>query len=279
MRVEADADADANRQKQEVGAFWNAASCGEVYQQGTDLRARLDTQARARYTLEPFIFDFARFGEAAGKRVLEIGVGMGADHLEWAKNDPSLLVGIDLTGRALGFTSARLLLSSFDPRLANADAEQLPFTDATFDIVYSWGVIHHSPNTPAAVREIRRVLRKGGVAKVMIYHSRAIVGYMLWLRYALLRARPRTSLGEIYGAHLESPGTKAYSLAEGEQLFAGFSKVKLSVALSAGDLMEGEAGQRHQGRLLLLARKVWPRRLIHRLLANHGLFLMVEAVK
>jgi hypothetical protein len=70
--------------KAEVGAFWERGSCGEVYADGTTERDRYEAQARARYEMEPFIFPFAKFQEAPGKDVLEIGVGMGADHLEWA---------------------------------------------------------------------------------------------------------------------------------------------------------------------------------------------------
>ena len=273
------AAADEVSLKQEVEAFWNAASCGEVYMEGPSLRARLDAQASARYALEPFIFDFANFSSGARQRVLEIGVGMGADHLEWAKARPATLIGIDLTQRALNFTKSRFMLHGFEPQVTNADAERLPFRDAEFDVVYSWGVIHHSPDTARIVAEIKRVLRPSGVAKVMIYHSRSIVGYMLWLRYAVLRGRPGTSMKQIYATHLESPGTKAYSIAEARELFGTFSSVKTAVELSAGDLMEGEAGQRHHGFLLRAARRVWPRQMIRKFLRHRGLFLMIEAVK
>jgi ubiquinone/menaquinone biosynthesis C-methylase UbiE len=64
-------------------------------------------------------------------------VGMGADHLEWAKHDPRHLVGIDLTPKAVELTEERLRLFGFRPKVRVADAEHLPFEDATFDIVYS----------------------------------------------------------------------------------------------------------------------------------------------
>ena len=271
---------DADQElKKEVEAFWQAASCGEVYMDGSSLGDRLEAQAAARYELEPYIFDFAKFSDGKAKKVLEIGVGMGADHLQWANASPSHLIGIDLTQRALGFTHARFLLNNLDARLANADAECLPFRDEEFDIVYSWGVIHHSPDTPTAVREIRRVLRKGGVARVMIYHSRSVVGFLLWLRYGLFRAKPWLSLKHIYAQYLESPGTKAYSMTDARALFGGFSNVRMQVVLSAGDLLEGEAGQRHKGRLLIFARSIWPRSVLRRFANKLGLFLMIEAVK
>jgi ubiquinone/menaquinone biosynthesis C-methylase UbiE len=90
--------------------------------------------------------------------------------------------------------------------------------DGTFDLVYSWGVLHHSPDTARAVAEVLRVLKPGGTAKVMIYSTYSLVGFMLWARYALLRLRPLTSLADIYAKFLESPGTKAYTVAEAKKL-------------------------------------------------------------
>lgn len=265
--------------KQAVGDFWEQGSCGEVYAEGADERARFEAQARARYALEPFIFPFARFDEGRGRDVLEIGVGMGADHVEWARRGPRSLAGIDLTRRAVDFTRRRLALYGLSSRVRTGDAENLPFPDASFDIVYSWGVLHHSPDTQRAVDEVRRVLRPGGRAAVMVYHRPALVGRVLWARYALLRGRPRTSLDEIYARHLESPGTRAYTREGARRLFRGFQAVETSVELSSGDLMQGEAGQRHRGPLLSVARALWPRPLIRRFGKELGLFLLVDAVR
>lgn len=261
----------------EVRDFWQARACGEVYAKGETLRTRLDAQASTRYELEPYLRPFARFEEGRGRDVLEIGVGMGADHLEWARAQPRSLAGCDLTPHAVELTRARLALHGLRSRLLVTDARRLPFRDASFDLVYSWGVIHHSPDTPAAVREIRRVLRPGGRARVMIYQRRSLVGAMLWLRYALLAGRPLRSLDELYAHHLESPGTKAYSPAEARALFQGFSAVETRSELSPGDLLAGAAGQRHQGPLLDAARRLYPRRLVRRALPGLGLHLLIEA--
>jgi SAM-dependent methyltransferase len=265
--------------KQAVRDFWQKSACGEVYAQGDSLQEQLDAQARARYDLEPCIWDFARFAQGRGRDVLEVGVGMGADHLEWAKAAPRSLAGVDLTPRAIEFTRARLALCGLHSRLFVADAESLPFADASFDLVYSWGVLHHTPETARAIEQVRRVLRPGGTARVMIYHARSLVGGLLWLRYGLLAGRPARPLAEIYAQHLESPGTKAYSVSEARQLFGGFSQVEMRPQLSVGDLLEGAAGERYSGALLSLARALWPRPLIRRTLGGHGLFLLIEAVK
>jgi ubiquinone/menaquinone biosynthesis C-methylase UbiE len=265
--------------KEAVRDFWNEKSCGEIYARGADLREQLAEQAAERYRLEPYILTFADFQSGAGKDILEVGVGMGADHLEWAKAGPRSLIGIDLTPRAIGFTSRRLEVSGYKSDLRVADAERLPFDNEQFDIVYSFGVLHHSPDTAQAIREVGRVLRRGGIAKVMIYHSPSIVGWMLWARYGLMKLRPGRTMRDIYANHLESPGTKAFSVAEARKMFADFSKVEIVTALGPGDLLEGAVGQRHRGTVLSLAKAVWPRWFIRRALRHYGLGLMITAEK
>jgi len=160
-----------------------------------------------------------------------------------------------------------------------SDAEKLPFEDNSFDIVYSWGVLHVSPDTPRTIREVHRVLRHGGVARIMIYHRYSLTGYMLWFRYALLAGRPFRALDDIYWNHLESLGTKAYKISEAREMFRDYTDVETKVRLSCSDLLYGAAGQRHQGFLLSVARKLWPRPLVKMLFENHGLFLCIEAKK
>jgi SAM-dependent methyltransferase len=264
--------------KQQVHDFWNEVSCGEALYLSGAHPAGFTAQAKLRYDLEPFILDFAQFEEAKGKNVLEIGVGLGADHQKFAEAGADLY-GIDLTDRAVSHTRHRLACFGLASSLDLGDAEQLTFADETFDIVYSWGVLHHSPATPQAITEVWRVLKVGGVARIMIYHKWSMVGLMLWTRYALLRLRPFTSLVTVYSRHLESPGTKAYSFDEARQLFGVFSKVKIRTVLTHGDLLTFAAGQRHQGALLTIAKLIWPRWFIRQFFPNAGLFMLIDARK
>lgn len=264
--------------KQQVQEFWQQASCGErLYLDNTD-RDGFAHQAEVRYRLEPYILPFADFSRWQGKRVLEIGVGLGADHQRFAEAGAQL-VGIDLTQHAIEMVRHRMAVMGLASQLMVGDAERLPFPDNHFDLVYSWGVIHHSPDTDCAAREILRVLKPGGCFRVMIYHRYAMVGYMLWLRYALLTGRLWLSLDAIYARYLESPGTKAYSLSEAEALFSTASKVQCRVELTHGDLLSSAAGQRHRGGILSLARALWPRTIIQRYFARHGLFLLIKGEK
>ena len=212
-------DMDENETlKSQVQNFWNESSCGErLFLEGFSKEDYL-RQSKLRYSLEPEVLTFGNFDTFHGKKTLEIGVGLGSDHMMLAKSG-AILDGIDLTDRAIGHTKRRFNLLNLKSNLQQADAERLPFKDDSFDMVYSWGVIHHSPNTGQIVDEIYRVLRPSGTCKVMIYHKYSLVGLMLWLRYGLFALRPLIGLNKIYHKFLESPGTKAYTYKEARKLF------------------------------------------------------------
>lgn len=264
--------------KDAVREFWDEAACGEkLYLEATDGEG-FRRQAETRYSLEPYIVPFADFTSTAGTRVLEIGVGLGADHQRFAEAGAHLS-GVDLTPRAIELTTRRFAALGLASDLRVGDAEHLDFPDDTFDLVYSWGVIHHSPDTPKAVDEIFRVLKPGGAAKVMIYHAHSLIGVMLWLRYGLLAGRPLTPLRDIYASHLESPGTKAYTVAEARTLFGRFRDVRIVTRLTHGDLLSSQAGQRHGGALLSVARALWPRWIFQTFFPRNGLFMMIHATK
>lgn len=264
-------------EKQAVASFWEEASCGEELYLAGNQAEDYRTQACERYRLEPYIIPFLEAESWNNKLVLEVGVGLGADH-ELLAEKGARLSGIDLTDRAIEHAKRRLALKGLVSDLRVGDAENLPFPDASFDMVYSWGVIHHSPDTGLAAREILRVLKPGGVVKVMIYHKWSLIGLMLWVRYALLIGRPFRSLDQIYSNYLESPGTKAYTESEAANLFAG-ATVSTRIVLTHGDLLEGAAGQRHRGVALDVARKLWPRWFFRRYASGYGLFLLIEGRK
>jgi len=104
---------------------------------------------------EPMIEPFADFAGRAGRWILEIGVGMEADHLRFLKGRAEA-VGIDLSPHSLKITSLRAKTEGVRVAFANADAEGLPFPDNSFDMVFSWGVLGHVRGAHHAIREIHR---------------------------------------------------------------------------------------------------------------------------
>ena len=267
-----------SQDKSEVSAYWNKSSCGEaVFLEETDRTGYLQ-QSESRYQVEPYILDFAQFERYKGLHVLEIGVGLGADHQKFAEAG-AIAYGIDLTTRAIEHTKRRFRFFGLESQLLVGDAEYLPFPDNYFDLIYSWGVLHHTPDTKKAVCEIFRVLKSGGEAKIMLYHKQSIVGYLLWIRYAGVRLKLLTSISEILSQHLESPGTKAFSISEAKALLERFKDVKIKVALSDGDLLMQHTGLDHGGWILSVVKKCWPRKTIRRFFSKNGLFMLISCRK
>jgi 2-polyprenyl-3-methyl-5-hydroxy-6-metoxy-1,4-benzoquinol methylase len=121
----------------------------------------------------------------AGKRVLEIGCGMGF-HSEMLARAGAKLTSIDLSPTSVEATKTRLDLKGLSADVREMDAESLALSSGEFDMVWSWGVIHHSSRTGRIVREIERVLRPGGEAKIMVYNLEGMPAYItLVTRYVL----------------------------------------------------------------------------------------------
>lgn len=122
----------------------------------------------------------------AGKRVLEIGCGMGL-HSEIFARAGAVLTSIDLSPTSVEATTKRFALKGLQARITLADAEELPFEDRSFDFVWSWGVIHHSSRTARIVRQMARVLAEDGECRVMVYNRGGAWAKGIFLRDHLLR--------------------------------------------------------------------------------------------
>src|ERR1044071_6701328 len=108
-----------------------------------------------RYTKEWHIPEAADFESARGLRVLEIGCGLGTDGAQFAKAG-AIYTGVDLTDAAVELARKRFELFNLPGEFRTADAENLDFADNSFDLVYSHGVLHHTPDTVRAVKEVYR---------------------------------------------------------------------------------------------------------------------------
>jgi len=163
--------------REQVKRHWEEETASVRYGDGEEDQEFYSSVEESRYALEPFIKRFAQFESYTGKRVLEIGVGGGVDFPQFVKNGAHA-VGVDLTIGGLGHTYRRLrsLHSERSYDLVQADAENLAFRDNSFDLVYSWGVLHHTPDTSKAFAEALRLLKPGGELKAMVYHSKSWTG-------------------------------------------------------------------------------------------------------
>jgi ubiquinone/menaquinone biosynthesis C-methylase UbiE len=272
------APADPTQLKQAVRAHWTAEPCGTRQVDGQSRRDYFDTIQRERYELEPFIPQFARFSESKGLRVLEIGVGAGTDHIQWLRNG-AVATGVDLTDAAIALTRERAELEGLTHDLRQADAERLPFDDNTFDIVYSYGVLHHTPDTTKSIAEVFRVLKPGGSARLMLYHYPSWTSILLWGVHCVAKGKiwhgPRWATYQF----LESPGTKSYTLPELDQLLAAFRDRHYEVVFLGGDLLSYRRSAKYQSAFHKAAWKLYPRGLVQKFGKAWGHGTLIEARK
>jgi len=167
--------------KERVRAFWQAHPCGTKFSDAEiGTREFFQLVEAHRYSKEWHIPEAADFAGARGLRLLEIGCGLGTDGAQFATAGADY-IGIDLTEAAIELAKKKFELANLKGEFRVADAENLDFPDNSFDLVYSHGVLHHTPDIARAVREIHRVLKPGGRAIVMLYH-RGSYNYRVGIR-------------------------------------------------------------------------------------------------
>jgi ubiquinone/menaquinone biosynthesis C-methylase UbiE len=219
---------------------WTADPCGADATGGdpgsAEYLARLDDARRA---YAPWMDEVLKYETWAGKDVLDVGCGQGIDVARYAAGGASA-TGVDLTERHLELARRLLEHRGLEARLVQGDAEGLPFADASFDGASSNGVLHHTPDMLAALREIRRVLRPGGRATVIVYnrdslhywlHQFALHGILLGkllrersMEGVMSRTVERSSVGARPLVRVHSRGQLRAAMEE-----AGFADVRTAV--------------------------------------------------
>lgn len=256
--------------------------CGSRWGKGDDRRAYFAEIERARYAeQEPMLPGFASFSTGRGKRVLEMGLGTGTDFMQWVRNG-AIAVGRDLTQASVDMVQERLGLEGLTADVARGDAEALEFPDNTFDVYFSWGVLHHTPDTEKAIAEAHRVLKPGGELRIMLYHWVSVGALLVWLAQGPLRGRlvgPRTT----YARYVESPGTKMFSEREARQMVGRYFRpesIVLRSYLGAGDLLSQRLSARYSAWPWRLAQRLHPRWFVQHVLGDRwGTSLTITALK
>lgn len=264
--------------KDAVAKHWETDPCGSRGIAEDDRTAFFEQLTRERYAQDHHVPGFARFERGRDRDVLEVGVGAGTDFVQWVQHG-ARATGVDLTDTGVALAKERLARLGLSAEVRQADAEQLPFEDASFDIVYSYGVLHHTPDTRQAIREVHRVLRPGGTALIMIYRVPSWTGFNLWALHCAAKGRPWVTPRQAIYEHLESPGTKAYTDDEARGLMSEFREVTIDAALLGGDLLAMRASEKYDRPLHKAIWRLYPRALIGRFGRRLGLGMLIEAVK
>lgn len=169
----------------------------------------------------------AHFESLKDKDVLEIGAGNGS-HAQLLASHARSFTGIDLTDYAVKSTSERLRVFGVPGTIKKMDAEHLAFPDASFDFVWSWGVIHHSSNTKRILEEIARVLRPGGEALIMVYYRGWWDYYVNEFLYGIISGNllKTKSLHKSVQMHTDGALARYYTFAEWRALASCYFKVE-----------------------------------------------------
>jgi ubiquinone/menaquinone biosynthesis C-methylase UbiE len=221
---------------------WTADPCGSGHIGGEPGAAEYFRELLAmRQSYAPWMQEELDYEGAAGCRVLDVGNGQGMDLARYAQAGAEA-TGIDLTPRHVELANRHLHALGLPGESVLGDGERLPFEDATFDRVSSNGVLHHTPDMPAALREIRRVLKPGGMATVIVYNRNSL---HYWVHQFLTR-------GVLMGGLLRERGMSGvlsssveYSSIGARPLVRVYTRRRLAAMLAAAGFERVEVHARH----------------------------------
>jgi ubiquinone/menaquinone biosynthesis C-methylase UbiE len=188
-----------------------------------------------QFPKEPPYAQLIPWEKVRDQRVLEIGCGMGLHASLFAKAGAKITT-MDLTTTASRLARRRFQLQNVPASVIQSDGEKLPFSSNSFDQVWSWGVIHHSSDTPAIVREILRILKPGGTFRAMVYHRSSVRYWLIGgIQHGLVRGKLlKMSLAEVNQTFTDGAIARHYTKHELPILLDGFKNIRSKILQEAG---------------------------------------------
>ncbi len=209
-----------------VERFWDARPCNIRHSvKSVGSREYFDEVEARKYFVEPHIPAFAQFERWKGKRVLEVGCGIGTDTMNFARAGAKV-TAVDCSEKSLDIARCRAEIYGLEIDFYQANAEELskivPVEE--YDLVYSFGVIHHTPNPEKAISEIRKYMGPDSVFKMMVYHRRSWKVLWILMRYGKGAFWKLTELiGRYSEAQTGCPVTYSYTRKAVKQLLKGLT--------------------------------------------------------
>ena len=222
--------------KSKVKRFWedNPLSAASIpFEPGTPEFFEAHSQLRQMEN-SPEIDEWAyESSEASGKKLLDIGCGNGFVTCLYARAGADV-TSVDITEKAVELTKTRLEFEGLSADVEQADAENLPFDDQLFDVVVSFGVLHHTPDTAKAVSEAYRVLKPGGRLLLKLYHRNSFAYQLLFRLKRLLQPawKGKSAADQVNAVDgLGNPVGKVYSQKQVTKLLEEFTDHEYQSAL------------------------------------------------
>lgn len=205
---------------EQVKKYWNDRPCN-IRHSSKEIGTRdyFDDVEKRKYFVEPHIPRFAEFESWNGKKVLEIGCGIGTDTVNFARNG-AILTSVDLSTESLNLTKKRLEVYDLKASVIEANAEQLSkfVNPEPYDLVYSFGVLHHTPNPINAFREVKKFMNKDSEFRMMVYHKGAFKVFQILEDYDFNYSKADELIAKHSEAQTGCPVTFSYTPKEITQI-------------------------------------------------------------
>lgn len=203
---------------EQVRTYWNNRPCNIRHSTSpVGTKEYFDEVEARRYANEPHNYTFPEFERWQGKRVLEIGCGIGTDATNFARHG-AVYTGVDLSGESIKLAKRRFEVFGLTGNFIECNAEELDKVFANgekFDLIYSFGVIHHAPNPERVVACLPNLLADNGEIKVMLYAKNSWKNILIEANWDQPEAQSNC------------PQAVTYTKDQARQLFAAFTDVRV----------------------------------------------------
>jgi len=184
----------------EVRQYWDKQPCNIKHSNAEfGMKEYFDQVEKRKYFVESHIPGFAEFDQWKDKEVLEIGCGIGTDSINFARAGAKLTV-VELSEKSLEITKKRFAVYGLEAKFILCNTENLAqyVPEKSFDLVYSFGVIHHTPNPDLVIKEIEKVMKPGSELRIMLYSKFSTKNLMINLGLAQPEAQTGCPIANTY---------------------------------------------------------------------------------
>jgi 2-polyprenyl-3-methyl-5-hydroxy-6-metoxy-1,4-benzoquinol methylase len=222
---------------QEVEAFWNARPCNIKHaKEVIGSREYFDEVEKRKFFVEPHLVNFADFPSVKDKKVLEIGCGIGTTTIQFAQAGAKKITAVDLSEKSLAIAKQRAAVYGFTHKIdfCHANAEELSKSLPVehYDLIFSFGVIHHTPHPEKVLDQMQAYLDPNGIIKIMVYYRYSWKAIWILLKYGRFKFWKLPELVATYSeAQSGCPITYTYTKKSARELLyaKGFQTIKMQV--------------------------------------------------